>query len=741
MSYTITYTNGKILAYISDQATDSVSTSLDLVGKNSNAYGSSINNNFVHLLENFANRTAPRSPITGQLWYDTVQGALKVYSNNIWKSVGTPVLAPSQPSTLLSGEFWFDTVGQKLWYYNGVNLVSLAKPYSDFDGKNGALAETVIDQDGANQNIIAFYVEGSLVGWFSDKEIILNLASNPLYIASTTVIHPGFTLNPAVGGQYFNGTATSALSLAGLTSDQAGQLTGLLDGTYLASTSSLYIYNDNGIGISPTGNDTASGSNFTINNPTQFNGTCTVLSNNVPNSRTYVNFTTAVTTQTSQAGTAILIDGAKKSIGIFTTTLVTSNYVDVNAAATIRGNLTANTTGTAAYFQHVYSKDGIIDLGTSAPSGDDVGIRVNNQTSAKYWTYNHGQNYWTTGVGTDAGTANINARDTYYLYGQYPVLSVNTATGKGTLGDFVETAAGIKTLSALRSLTVGDQNDPIGQLVLTTATISSTVNMYFKPATYADFNFKQIRNVKTTLASDPDTVVTTKDYVDNQINAKTGGGFYKPYTVSIDVTGFTNTNAQVLAYLNKLLPVDGGDVSYYSQPTGSRCTVLCSRYTATTATFVVNLSENKIPYSYTVTSTNTVTNSSTTFTTATTLVTDVAGLVTVTGPLPTVQYQTKLYQVVSISTQTAATFSSQMVSYTVLNSGGAQVVVQDASGIVPGATMSNNGFTSNQIVVAVLNTNTIITNTIADGSPSQGGVITFTTSPGFKGWVYIKDIA
>ena len=711
MSYTITYTNGKILAYLPDQATDSVSTSLDLVGKNSNSYGSSINNNFVHLLENFAKNTAPRSPMTGQLWYDTTQGVLKIYSNNLWKSVGTPVLAPSQPSTLLSGEFWFDTVGQKLWYYNGVNLVDLAKPYSDFDGKNGALAETVVDQNGTDQNIIAFYVEGVLVGWFSDKQVSLDLAANANYIASTTQIQPGFTLNPTVSGQYFNGTATSALALAeGFVID--------LGSDEFATSATISIANDEGLSIAPS---SAYGQHyFRIQNT---GAQDTKLVNEMVGAKTYILY--------NQTSTALIVDGTNNSIGLFTNT-VASNIVDINSDVSIRGNLTLSTAGKTAYLNKIDSYQNIIDLGYNQPQTsqgvDGSGLRIY-AFPDQYWLYYKSKGYWTT------DNANINARDTYYLFGQYPVLSVNTSTGEGTLGDFVTTAAGIKTLPTLRSLTVGDQSDSLGQLVITTATISSTLNMYFKPGGYADFDYKQIRNVQSTKASDDPAVVTTKDYVDTQINAKTGGGYYKPYVLNLDITSFTNVNEQILGFLNATLPVDGGDVSYYSQPEGARCTVVCSQYTSTTGTFILSLNENKIPYSYTVTSTNTITNITTTYNTATTLVTDVAGSVVVNGPLPSILYSAKLYQVVSFSTSSPRTITSGYISYT-----GTQLVVQSTNGIVAGAVISGNGYQSNQLVVAVLNTNTVITSSIPDAVPASGGTITFTSTPGFKGWTYIKDI-
>jgi hypothetical protein len=130
-----------------------------------------------------------------------------------------------------------------------------------------------------------------------------------------------------------------------------------------------------------------------------------------------------------------------------------------------------------------------------------------------------------------------------------------------------------------------------------------------------------------------------------------------------------------------------------------------------------------------------VTNITTTYNTATTLVTDVAGTVLVNGPLPKIQYSAKLYQVVSFSTSTPVTITSGYVSNV-----GTTLVVQSTNGIVSGTIVSGNGYLTNQRVVAVLNSNTVITSSIPDGVPVVNSPVTFTSQPGFKGWTYIKEI-
>ena len=67
MSYTINLTNGNILATIADGTINSTATSLTLIGKNYAGYGTFLNDNLVHILENSSSSSAPTTPLTGQL--------------------------------------------------------------------------------------------------------------------------------------------------------------------------------------------------------------------------------------------------------------------------------------------------------------------------------------------------------------------------------------------------------------------------------------------------------------------------------------------------------------------------------------------------------------------------------------------------------------------------------------------------------------------------------------------------
>lgn len=86
MAYTITLSDGTVLTTIADATVDNT-TSITLIGRNYPGYGQYIANDFVHMLENFANTTAPLNPLTGQLWYNTTTGFLFIWDGTDWVSV------------------------------------------------------------------------------------------------------------------------------------------------------------------------------------------------------------------------------------------------------------------------------------------------------------------------------------------------------------------------------------------------------------------------------------------------------------------------------------------------------------------------------------------------------------------------------------------------------------------------------------------------------------------------------
>ena len=132
MSYTVNKTNSSASPnqYTVQDGVVNSQTDLSLIGKGYAGYGELIAENFLHLLENFSNTNAPSKPISGQLWYDSSNNRLKVYSGSAFVPAGGNVpYQASQPSAITQGDLWIDSDTGQLYFYNGTSSI-LAVSYT-----------------------------------------------------------------------------------------------------------------------------------------------------------------------------------------------------------------------------------------------------------------------------------------------------------------------------------------------------------------------------------------------------------------------------------------------------------------------------------------------------------------------------------------------------------------------------------------------------------------------------------
>jgi hypothetical protein len=140
MAYTIYNTDGTTLLLLADNTVDQSATSLSLVGKNVNGYGQFVNNNFVKLLANSASTAGspPRSPLTGQLWFDTTARRLKVYDGSFKPVSGAFVAGQDTPPVNpVSGDLWFDSTNYQLNAYFGGRWSLVGPAFQARVGENG----------------------------------------------------------------------------------------------------------------------------------------------------------------------------------------------------------------------------------------------------------------------------------------------------------------------------------------------------------------------------------------------------------------------------------------------------------------------------------------------------------------------------------------------------------------------------------------------------------------------------
>lgn len=226
MAYQVDKFNGTFLTSVADGTIDST-TDLRFVGKNYAGYGEVQNENFLHLLESFANTTAPPKALTGQVWYDSANKKLKFYDGSKFKVSNGAEVAATAPSGLAVGEFWWDSGAKQLYTYTGTDFILVGPAASPDLGTSSATAQVVKDTLNTSHTILKFIAGGSTaktIAIVSQDEFELNTSVNP--ITGFSIIKKGITLiNTAITGvgtgeDVFWGSASNALKLNGVDASQ-----------------------------------------------------------------------------------------------------------------------------------------------------------------------------------------------------------------------------------------------------------------------------------------------------------------------------------------------------------------------------------------------------------------------------------------------------------------------------------------------------------------------------------------
>lgn len=224
MAYQIDKFNGNFLVSIDDQTINTTATNLKLVGRNYAGYGEIQNENFVHLLENFASTSAPPRSLEGQVWYDASAKKLRYFDGQRYKSASGAEVSAAAPAGLSSGEFWFNTQEQQLYTWSGSQFVLIGPERTPTEGDTLARPRVLKDVLGNNRSILEFAVGNTIVAVFSKDEFVVNPVTDP--IQGFSIVRPGINLvdiDPSGIATTSNyriwGTATNSLRLNGFSSD------------------------------------------------------------------------------------------------------------------------------------------------------------------------------------------------------------------------------------------------------------------------------------------------------------------------------------------------------------------------------------------------------------------------------------------------------------------------------------------------------------------------------------------
>jgi hypothetical protein len=219
MAYQVDKFNGTFLVSVDDGTIDTT-TDLRFVGKNYAGYGEVQNENFLHLMENFANTSAPPKAVTGQIWYDSGNKKIRFYDGARFRTASGAEIGPTAPSGLQSGDFWFDTSAEQLYTWNGTEFVLIGPETPPDLGASAVVSQVVKDTLGNNHTIVKFQAGGDVISIVSKDAFTLNSTINP--ITGFTTIKKGVNLvntNGTTGvtstDHYFWGTASNAARLGG----------------------------------------------------------------------------------------------------------------------------------------------------------------------------------------------------------------------------------------------------------------------------------------------------------------------------------------------------------------------------------------------------------------------------------------------------------------------------------------------------------------------------------------------
>jgi microcystin-dependent protein len=420
MAYDIILSNGDelIAGGLLDNTADSANTSLVLVGKNYKGYGLFLNQNFVRLMENFAKSTAPTAPLPGQVWFNSTTKRLNVNISSTkgtldanWKSIAGLTLSATTPATQYTGELWYDTTNGQVKIYTGTEW-RLVGPLSKLStGNSGAIPDTVTDSPPAfTYVVLKFFIDNVLVGiWSKEDDFISD-------VPGFTTIRKGLNFNSTLDHKFY-GTASVADNIfvgatptpgtSFLRNDQSGTISG-----------SLGILNDTGLSIGLANDFVANVNSGTVTLRNQTNNRDLILS------LRRGGLQTPFLRGNNQTGLAEVYNhptGTSPALSV-----ATKNYVDI---------LSGSVTGTANFFGDITPNSNVtLTLGNTTNRYSNIfseSIVVGNVNAANTFatTSNIAQIY----IGSDiTPTANINS-NLGSANRRFNTLHSNTASLTGNL--------------------------------------------------------------------------------------------------------------------------------------------------------------------------------------------------------------------------------------------------------------------------------------------------------------------
>jgi hypothetical protein len=431
MSYIINKTDGSVLTEVVDGTIDQISTDVTLVGKNATTYGELFNENFVKILENFANTTQPNFPLEGQLWYDTTEGRLKVYDGSGFKVSGGTIVASTLPSSIAPGDIWINSSTQQMYFNDGSANVLAGPLYTSQQGISGFQVKNILDINNITRTILELYVGQVLIGIFSTATFV-PLNDIPGY--SPNDVKVGF--NSAYSEITLNAAASQAVSLIavdGSTKTAESFLQVAPSEGYTVSTGTIRILNDQPLILGSSQNTEVKYTTNTLQ-----------INSNIVNQNFQIN-----SINSEGLLPSLFINAQNKLVGLYTDAPTTT--LDVNGGVRVRGNLTVEGNTTTLNTTNLSIKDLLIELG-KVDSPDNAtatggGILLEGGIDGdKTLVWQLISTAWTSSENIDLATGKA------YKINNFAVLT------QTQLGNTVTSAPGLNSIGVLNQLQVDNIN-------------------------------------------------------------------------------------------------------------------------------------------------------------------------------------------------------------------------------------------------------------------------------------------
>ena len=540
MAYQINKTDGTIVSTVADGQTDTLSTDLTLIGKNYSGFGEALNENFIKLLENFSNSTRPTHPIRGQIWFDTAELKLKVYSGTQFLPVSSATIANTQPTSLGVGDLWFNNVDSQLYFFDGNTAILLGPSYATSQGVSGLKVASILDTLNQTRVITYLYNNGILLGIFAKDSFTPKTAITGF----TGSVTPGFNAGNLAGIK-FNVTCTNSDSLGGVVAstyvrkDTSNSINGLLQLT-----------SNDGVVIGSAGEGSINVSTGNV-----------VMSTTAAEKNLIFNVKRGFTQED-----AIVVESSTRAIGLYST--FPTSTVTIGGSLTIGGDLTVTGNTTTVNTEVLTIEDKNIELATGSTSdttADGGGITLKGTTDH-------------TLTWTQASTAWNSSEHINLASGKEFKINGITVLSGTSLGSGITAIPGVTSFGTQNVINIGPGLPPVTRMRLLDTTISTVSNNYditLDPDGTGNIVLNSSARIR--LLADPvdQQDAATKEYVDNIVETR-------PILLSLDLSD-GQTNVYIINNILNVMAPPGADYR-----DGLYAKILCSVLSNSTTLLDIN---------------------------------------------------------------------------------------------------------------------------------------------------------